>query len=98
MKSLKYCILICLLFLSNLPAHAAEATSYRGVIGWFDNGRGFGFITPSGGITGNVFVHFSAILTAKKDDAKILTEGQPVLFQFRVVEGQKRAIWVKVIN
>lgn len=98
MKSLKYCILICLLFFSHLPAQAAEVTSYRGVVGWFDNGRGFGFITPSSGITGNVFVHFSAILTVKKDDPKVLMEGQPVLFQFKVVEGQKRAIWVKVIS
>lgn len=93
-----FSIFICLLLFGNFPAQAADATSYRGVVGWFDSGRGFGTITPSGGISGNVFVHFSAIIPVKKDDAKILTEGQQVLFQFKVVEGQKRATWVKVIN
>ena len=98
MRKFVFYTIIGLSLFCGSPSQAAEATSYRGVVKWFDNGRGFGFVTPSGGITGNVFVHFSAILTAKKDDPKVLKEGQQVLFQFKVVEGQKRATWVKVIN
>ena len=53
-----------------------------GVVKWFNNEKGFGFISVEG--EGDVFVHFSAITG---DGYKSLEEGQNV--QFDVVEGAK---------
>ena len=53
-----------------------------GVVKWFNNEKGFGFISVEGG--DDVFVHFSAI---QGDGYKSLEEGQNV--EFDVVEGQK---------
>ncbi len=53
-----------------------------GVVKWFNNEKGFGFISAEG--EGDVFVHFSAI---QGDGYKSLEEGQSV--QFDVVEGAK---------
>ena len=53
-----------------------------GVVKWFNNEKGFGFISIEG--EGDVFVHFSAITG---DGYKSLEEGQSV--QFDVVEGAK---------
>ena len=53
-----------------------------GVVKWFNNGKGFGFISVEG--EGDVFVHFSAITG---EGYKSLEEGQSV--QFDVVEGAK---------
>jgi CspA family cold shock protein len=59
-------------------------TTQTGIVKWFDEGRGFGFITPDGGGK-DVFAHFSAI----QGDAgfKTLAEAQRV--QFEVTQGQK---------
>jgi len=54
----------------------------NGVVKWFNNEKGFGFISIEG--EGDVFVHFSAITG---DGYKSLEEGQNV--QFDVVEGAK---------
>ncbi|MBO3445602.1 MULTISPECIES: cold-shock protein CspD [Clostridia] len=53
-----------------------------GVVKWFNNEKGFGFISVEGG--DDVFVHFSAITG---DGYKSLEEGQSV--EFEVVEGAK---------
>ncbi|CEH35211.1 cold-shock protein [Romboutsia lituseburensis] len=53
-----------------------------GVVKWFNNEKGFGFISVEG--EGDVFVHFSAITG---EGYKSLEEGQSV--QFEVVEGAK---------
>ena len=53
-----------------------------GVVKWFNNEKGFGFISVEG--EGDVFVHFSAI---SGEGYKSLEEGQSV--QFDVVEGIK---------
>ena len=53
-----------------------------GVVKWFNNEKGFGFISVEG--EGDVFVHFSAITG---EGYKSLGEGQSV--QFDVVEGAK---------
>ncbi|MDK2563355.1 cold-shock protein [Romboutsia sedimentorum] len=53
-----------------------------GVVKWFNNEKGFGFISIEGGE--DVFVHFSAITG---DGYKSLEEGQSV--EFEVVEGAK---------
>lgn len=53
-----------------------------GVVKWFNNEKGFGFISVES--EGDVFVHFSAITG---EGYKSLEEGQSV--QFDVVEGAK---------
>ncbi|MDR0879379.1 MAG: cold-shock protein [Clostridioides sp.] len=53
-----------------------------GVVKWFNNEKGFGFISVEG--EDDVFVHFSAI---QGDGYKSLEEGQNV--EFEVVDGAK---------
>jgi CspA family cold shock protein len=54
----------------------------QGTVKWFNNEKGFGFISREGGA--DVFVHYTAILG---DGYRSLNEGDPVSFE--VVEGQK---------
>ncbi|MGD0820191.1 MAG: cold-shock protein [Desulfomonilia bacterium] len=53
-----------------------------GTVKWFNEKKGFGFITQDGG--SDVFVHYSAI---KGDGFKTLTEGDKVTFE--VTNGPK---------
>jgi CspA family cold shock protein len=53
-----------------------------GTVKWFNEKKGFGFITEDGGV--DVFVHYSAI---KQDGFKTLAEGDKVTFE--VVKGPK---------
>ena len=48
-----------------------------GTVKWFNESKGFGFITPSDG-SKDVFVHFSAI---QSDGFRTLQEGQKVEFE-----------------
>ena len=52
------------------------SNTMTGTVKWFDEGKGFGFITPADG-SKDVFVHFSAI---QSDCFKTLAEGQQVSF------------------
>ena len=47
-----------------------------GTVKWFNESKGFGFITPSDG-SKDVFVHYSAIAN---DGFRTLNEGQQVTF------------------
>ena len=53
-----------------------------GVVKWFNNEKGFGFISVEG--EGDVFVHFSAI---QGEGFKTLEEGQKVSFD--IVDGAR---------
>ncbi len=53
-----------------------------GTVKWFNNTKGYGFITQEGGE--DVFVHFSAI---QGEGYKSLDQGQSV--QFEVIPGPK---------
>lgn len=66
---------------------------FRGKVKWFDEKKGYGFISKDEG--GDVFVHFSAI---DMPGFKTLKEGQTV--EFEVIQGPKgeQASKVKVLD
>ena len=57
---------------------------YKGIVKWFNNDKGYGFIGREDGP--DVFVHHSVI---QLDGYKTLKEGDEV--EFNIVEGQKGA-------
>jgi CspA family cold shock protein len=62
-----------------------------GIVKWFNDSKGFGFIEQSGGP--DVFVHFSAI---QADGFKTLAEGDRVSFEIQ--EGAKGPAAVNVVR
>jgi CspA family cold shock protein len=54
----------------------------KGTVKWFNESKGFGFVTKEDG--GDVFIHYSAI---QGNGFKTLAEGQAVTFD--VVDGPK---------
>lgn len=61
----------------------AKAGRITGTVKWFNDSKGFGFITPSDG-SKDCFVHYSAI---QGSGFKSLSEGSKV--EFEVVQGDK---------
>ena len=62
-----------------------------GTVKWFNDSKGFGFITPENG--DDVFVHHTAI---QSEGFKSLSEGDQV--EFEVEQGQKRCNASKVVK
>ncbi|KAM0692384.1 hypothetical protein Q7P36_008585 [Cladosporium allicinum] len=60
----------------------SDGQRQNGIVKWFNDAKGFGFITPESGT--DLFVHFRAI---QGNGFKSLQEGQRVTFV--AVEGQK---------
>jgi CspA family cold shock protein len=59
-------------------------TTQTGTVKWFDDGKGFGFITPEDG-SKDLFAHFSEI--RNEGGFKSLKENERV--EFEVKQGQK---------
>ena len=63
----------------------------KGTVKWFNNQKGYGFITPESG--NDVFVHHSAI---QSEGYKTLDEGQSV--EFDIQQGAKGEEAVNVVK
>ena len=63
----------------------------RGTVKWFNNQKGYGFITPESGK--DVFVHHSAI---QGEGYKSLDEGQAV--EFEIQQGPKGEEAINVVK
>jgi cold shock protein len=66
----------------NIKRKGTPASMEQGTVKWFNDAKGFGFISRANGE--DVFVHFSAI---QASGFRTLKEGQAV--QFNVVQGPK---------
>ena len=62
-----------------------------GTVKWFNDAKGYGFITPADGGE-DLFAHFSAI---KMDGFKTLKQGQRVTFDLKEGEKGKQADNIK---
>jgi CspA family cold shock protein len=60
-----------------------QVTDVRGKVKWFNNQKGYGFITREDG-SGDVFVHYSAV---QGNGFKTLVEGDTV--EFEVIDSDK---------
>ncbi|MFH1797892.1 MAG: cold-shock protein [Candidatus Omnitrophota bacterium] len=63
----------------------------KGTVKWFNNAKGYGFITPESG--NDVFVHHSAI---QEEGYKSLKEGEEV--EFEIKQGPKGEEAVNVVK
>ena len=61
----------------------------KGIVKWFNNKKGFGFITDPSGASGDIFVHYSEIRT---DGFKTLEEGDTVEFELSPSERGPKAL------
>lgn len=67
---------------------------FEGIVKWFSDSKGFGFIQESEDSPEEYFVHFSAITM---DGFKTLMAGQQVSFELKETEKGTQAINVKPV-
>ncbi len=65
----------------------------KGIIKWFNNEKGYGFI--NGSVEEDIFVHYTAI---KQDGYKTLSEGQIVEFDLVKTEKGLQATNVRAVK
>lgn len=65
----------------------------KGIIKWFNNEKGYGFI--NGSESEDIFVHYTSI---KQDGYKTLSEGQVVEFSLIKTDKGLQATDVKAVN
>jgi CspA family cold shock protein len=65
----------------------------KGIIKWFNNEKGYGFI--NGSVDEDIFVHYTAI---KQDGYKTLSEGQIVEFDLVKTEKGLQATNVRTVK
>lgn len=69
----------------------------RGTVKWFNEKKGFGFITPEGTPPAkDIFVHFSGIVQAS--GFRTLLEGEPVEFDVEDTQKGPGAVNVKRLD
>ncbi len=66
----------------------------RGVVKWFDYGKGYGFLRPDSGGR-DVFVHITAV---ERADLGPLKEGQALEFQIITARGRPAAEDLKAVG
>lgn len=66
----------------------------QGKVKWFNESKGFGFITPDDG-SKDVFVHFSAI---EAEGYKVLHEGDDVTFEVQETDKGRQAVNVAKVE
>jgi CspA family cold shock protein len=69
----------------------AGAESLKGVVKWFNDAKGYGFIEHTSGK--DVFVHYSSIIS---EGFKSLKDGEPV--EYEMVQGEKGLHAVRVVR
>jgi len=67
---------------------------FEGVVKWFNNERGYGFINKEEDESEEFFVHFSSI---DMDGYKTLKTGQAVEFELKETDKGIQAVDVKII-
>ncbi len=71
------------------------SNAVRGKVRWFDNGRGYGFITVDEDTSGKeYFVHYSSI---QMEGYKTLAANQSVEFEFATTDKGTQAVKVKPV-
>lgn len=68
------------------PTPAVDSPRLIGTVKWFNDAKGFGFITPDDGGE-DCFVHYSAIRASGVTRRKTLVEGQRV--EYSPMRGEK---------
>ena len=67
--------------------------SSKGVVSWFNDIKGFGFITDESGK--DIYVHYSEVV---REGFKTLNVGEKVVFEVIDQESAPKAVSVRIIN
>jgi CspA family cold shock protein len=82
------------LFYTSLRAEGGDGVLPRGVVKWFNNKKGYGFLTPESG-GDDIFIHFSDICG---DGFRSLQEGDTVEYDLIQSEKGAKAVGLKKVG